>query len=341
MGLGGSWNADDWGRAEFDKADALVKASLDAGIGTFDHADIYCRGKAEAVFGAVLSKSPGLRDSLFIQTKCGIRPGGSADWKAWNAPTGAESSRYDPGRYDFSSRWILNSVDASLRRLGCGHIDRLLLHRPDPLMEPGEVAGAFSRLKQEGKVLSFGVSNFSSAQISRLNRALSAEGIRVEANQIELSLLHHDAIETGVSVNQRGWAGEPWKGEFDSADGTAAFPSGSGTVDLAAFCTDNRVELQAWGCLIQGKLSGRSLPKNAPPALAATAALTAKIAAERGVSAEAIVLSWTLRLPYGVRPVIGTSDPKRIAACAQASAGLLSREEWYALYEAARGAPMP
>ena len=92
----------------------------------FDHADIYCRGKAEAVFGAALAKSPGLRDRIFIQTKCGIRPSGSGSWKGWNAPTGKESRGYDPGRYDFSAAWILNSVDASLKRLGCGHIDRLL-----------------------------------------------------------------------------------------------------------------------------------------------------------------------------------------------------------------------
>jgi predicted oxidoreductase len=341
MGLGGPWEAEGFGTEELRAADAAIRAALDAGITRFDHADIYSRGKSEAVFGAVLGAEPGLRDRMFIQTKCGIRPAGSASWKGWNRPTGDERQGHDPGRYDFSAKWIVSAVEGSLARLRCGRIDRLLLHRPDPLMEVDEVAEAFSRLSAEGKVAGFGVSNFSAAQIGRLGSALAERGFRVEANQVELSLLHHDLVEAGIMVNQRGWAAPPWRGEFDGAAGSASSPTAAGAVDLAPFCVAEDIELQAWGCLAQGRLSGRVLPRDAPKAVFDSAKLVSHIASERAVSEEAVVLAWLLRLPWGVRPVIGTTDPARIRRCAIAATFELSREEWYALYEAARGAGIP
>ncbi len=340
MGLGGAWEAETFGEAEIRKADAAVRAALDAGIDSFDHADIYSLGKAEAVFGKLLEREPSLRSRVFLQTKCGIRPAGLAGRDDWNPPTGRERSGYDPARYDFSRSWILASVDASLKRLRTDHIDRLLLHRPDPLMEIDEVVEAFTRLREEGKVLGFGLSNFSSAAAARLAESLDEVGIAVECDQVEFSLLHHDLVEAGIMAGQRPWAPRPWRGEFDS-EGDAAAPVAAGSLDLASFCLEAGIEIQAWGCLAQGWLSGRQLPAEAPPSLVATAALVGRIASERGVPAEAIVLGWLLRLPWDLRPVIGTSDPARIAACAKALDLELSREEWYALYESARGAAMP
>ena len=126
----------------FEEADRVVKTALDSGINFFDHADIYGGGKSESIFGKVLSKQPSVRSRMFIQSKCAIHD----------------------GMYDFSKAHILKSVDGILSRLGTDHLDSLLLHRPDPLMEPDEVNQAFSELYKAGKVLSFGVSNMNRFQ---------------------------------------------------------------------------------------------------------------------------------------------------------------------------------
>jgi predicted oxidoreductase len=341
MGLGGDHARDAWTPADVDRAAEVIHAALEAGMTAFDHADIYCRGKAEAVFGEALAEERDLRDRIFIQTKCGIRPKGSAVWAAWKAPAARTSSARDPGRYDLSEEWILATARASLARLRCDWIDRLLLHRPDPLLRPDEIARAFRRLKDDGVVRAFGVSNCSAAQMAWIQRACHREGIAIEVNQIELSLLHHDVVEAGITVNQRAWAGEPWKGEFDSTAGSAMAAASSGAADMLPWCAMNGVDIQAWGPLAQGRLTGRPLSPDAPPAVLRTAALVREIAREHGTAPEAVVIAWLLRLPVPVRPIIGTRDPKRISDCAKGIGLSLSREDWYALYESARGGEMP
>lgn len=303
MGLGGSWDDAPYGAAEVDQAAAAIEAARKADIRLFDHADIYRKGKSEHVFGEVLTDTPGLREQLLIQTKCGIRQAGDGL----------------PGRYDFSASHILASVNGSLERLRTDYVDVLLLHRPDPLMDLAEVAGAVGRLLDEGKIRALGVSNMSAAQISQLQDRLETP---IVANQLEMSLGKRAWVESTVLVNR-------------DSDGAAGFPHG--TLEHAA---TNGIELQAYGALAQGRYSG--MPAETAAELA-TAGLVQALAQGWNTTAEAVVLGWLMRHPARISPVIGTSNPARIAACADAPriAAEMSREAWYALWTEARGAAMP
>ena len=172
MGMGGSWDATPLGDGDVARAANAVATAVDLGITLFDHADIYCRGKSEEVFGRLLADQPGLRDRVVLQSKCGIR---FADDPAPGVPA----------RYDFSRDHIVASVEASLRRLRTSHLDILLLHRPDPLWEPDEVAHAFDSLHASGKVRHFGVSNHTAAQIAALQSTIDQP---IVANQVQLSV---------------------------------------------------------------------------------------------------------------------------------------------------------
>ena len=182
MGLGGSWSDDPYGPDQVDEAAAAIDAALDAGITLFDHADIYRSGKSEAVFGEVLAATPGLRERIRLQTKCGIRLN----------ERGLET------HYDLSRDAILERVNGSLERLQTDYVDVLLLHRPDPLVDPAEVAAAVGQLMAEGKVRQLGVSNMSGAQIEALQDRLETP---VVANQLEMSLLARAWLESTVLVN--------------------------------------------------------------------------------------------------------------------------------------------
>lgn len=303
MGLGGSWDDAPYGAAEVDQAAAAIDAARQAGVVLFDHADIYRRGKSEQVFGEVLGDTPGLREQLLIQTKCGIRQAGDGL----------------PGRYDFSAGHILASVSGSLARLRTDYVDVLLLHRPDPLMDLAEVAGAVGRLLADGKIRALGVSNMSAAQISQLQERLETP---IVANQLEMSLGKRAWVESTVLVNQ--------DTGFD-----AGFPHG--TLEHAA---THGIELQAYGSLARGRYTGMPTDTAAD---AATVGLVQALAQGWNTTAEAVVLGWLMRHPARISPVIGSSNPDRIAACADAPriAAEMSREAWYALWTEARGAAMP
>jgi predicted oxidoreductase len=240
-----------------------------------------------------------------IQSKCGIRFGDGST----------------PGRFDFSKSHIVGSVDGILQRLAVDYLDILLLHRPDPLVEPEEVAEAFGQLKAAGKVRYFGVSNMSVAQTRYLQRALPDQ---LAVNQLEMSLAHLDWLDQGVHVNQK-------------AGVQVNFSEG-----LMEYCQEENIQIQAWGPLAQGRFSGRST-ENEPENVRKTAELVKQMATEKDTSAEAIVLGWLMRHPAMIQPVVGTINPERIAACkdAEQQAQNMSREEWYALYVSARGNPMP
>lgn len=304
MGLGGSWDQTPIMEEHVTKAHKLIDTALEVGINFFDHADIYMMGKAEQVFGRVMAERPELRQQLFIQTKCGIR---FADEEG------------NPGRYDFSKDWILSSVDRSLERLNAEYIDVLLLHRPDPLMEPEEVAEAFTALKKAGKVRHFGVSNFHVHQISYLQSHLRDPLV---ANQVQMGLDHRDWIEQGIMFNNE-------KGKHLNF-----------TPGILEYCRLNNVQLQAWGSMAHGIYSGRSLKKQ-PKAVKRTAELVASLAEKYDTSLEAIVIGWLLRHPAAIQPVVGTSNAKRLRACSQALNIELSREDWYALFVSARGESVP
>lgn len=284
------------------RTEAAVMAAYESGIRLFDHADIYGGGAAESVFGEVLARHPGLREEITLQTKCGIVLGGAEGGNA----------------YDLSREHILRSVDGSLERLGVDHVDRLLLHRPDPLARPDEIAEAFDALSAAGKVARFGVSNMDAAQITPL-RAVVRQ--RLDVNQVELSLGHRDQIEAGVLVNH------------PDARAYAAAPG------LLEYCAEHDLTVQAYGALAQGRFTGR--PRS--PEDEAAALLVTRYADELGATPEAVVLAWLLKHPAQVVAVIGTTDPARIRACADAEqvAEAMSRTQWWSLWTAARGVPVP
>ncbi|MBC7236416.1 MAG: aldo/keto reductase [Chloroflexi bacterium] len=295
-------------RLSQDRAEALrtIRTALDAGITFFDHADIYQRGRAEETFAAIWEEAPHLRQSIYLESKCGIRVAGDTDPRA-------------PFRYDFSYEHIISAVEGSLRRLKTDYLDVLLLHRPDALMEPEEVARAFDELHATGKVRWFGVSNHTPGQIQLLQRWVNQPLI---ANQLQLSLEHTNLIDEGIWMN-RSDLPEPSRGE--------------GTLD---FCRLHNITIQAWSPLAGGRLGGRR-PEHADPRLERTSAVVAEMAAEKGISPEAILVAWILRHPARILPIIGTMNPERIANACRADEIELTREEWYRLYEAGRGVRVP
>jgi predicted oxidoreductase len=301
MGLG-RWDDQPVGAAEHQRAEAAVTAALEVGITAFDHADIYGHGTAEAVFGELLRRSPGLRSTIQVQSKCGI--------------TLARDDR--PGHYDLRPATIRERVHQSLERLQTDYLDTLLLHRPDPLADPAEIAAALDGLYDEGLVLAVGVSNMSAAQIEALQRHTE---LPITVNQLEMSLLAREWLEGGVLVNTASYSG-------------VGFPHG--TIE---HCRTHGIALQAWGSLAGGRFTGR--PRD--PQDEVVTALVAALAEDHATTAESVLLAWLQRHPAGIVPVIGTTSPDRIRACRDAVARsvALTHDEWYELWIAARGAPLP
>ncbi len=301
MHLSRAWDASPLTAEEHARTQAVVETALEQGITLFDHADIYARGKSERLFGEFLGKNPRLRERMVIQSKCGIRfvddpvPG-------------------VPGRYDFSHGHLVGSVEGSLQRLGIEYLDILLLHRPDALCEPEEVARAFDHLQRSGKVRHFGVSNHTAGQIALLQHYVD-QPLRV--NQVEISLLHPHLINEGVIADTVG----------------SPYAAAAGTLD---HCRLHDIRLQAWSPLGNGRLAG-----DVAPQWQALAAGVAALARQHEVSAEAILLAWLLRHPAGLQPIVGTTDPGRLAAACQSMDVQMSREDWYRLFTLARGAPVP
>ncbi len=306
MNLGGSWGREPLTEPTKQAALAALRAALEQGLNFFDHADIYCRGKSEEVFALIWQEQPGLRDKVIVQTKCGIRFEGDPDERA-------------SGRYDFSYEHIVQSVEGSLKRLQTDYLDILLLHRPDALVEPEEVARAFDALQQSGKARFFGVSNHTAAQIELLRKYVRQPLV---VNQVELSLLHSQLIDAGIVFNQT-QPPSPMRNE--------------GTLE---YCRLHDIAIQAWGPLASGAVvgSGRGPKSNAAKNVSA---LVADLAREKNVSPEAIALAWLLRHPARLQPIIGTTNPARLRAACKADNVELTREEWYRLFIAGRGAPVP
>jgi predicted oxidoreductase len=307
MGLGGSWD-----RAEpivdqtKREAIAAIRVALDEGINFFDHADIYRWGKSEEVFAAIWSEVPNLRAKILVQSKCGIV-----------LPGGRPASTV--GQFDFSCEHITRSVEGSLKRLQTDYLDVLLLHRPDPLVEPEEVARAFDDLHASGKVRYFGVSNHTAAQLRYLKKSLDQP---IVANQLEVSLLHTHLIDEGIDFNQ---------------DQPERVLRGEGTLE---YCRQHNITIQAWAPFKKGAvISGESTPPSAEAQNVAH--LIAEMAQVKGVNKEAIALAWLLRHPAKMQVVIGTTKPERIKASCEADGVELTRDEWYRLFIAGRGDRMP
>lgn len=276
-------------RMDAQGVDGLVRAALDSGINFFDHADIYGGGRSESLFGEVLTADPTLREKMFIQSKTAIHD----------------------GSFDFSKEYILKSVDGILSRLQTDHLDSLLLHRPDALMEPEEVNEAFEELKNAGKVLSFGVSNMNPTQMALLQSGLS---MPLQANQVQLSLAHTPLFDANFNI--------------DMADGPAIMRDG-GTLE---YCRLNKMTVQAWSPLQMGYFQGVFLGNEK------YAELNAKLdelAAKYGVTPDAIAYAWILRYPGRTQVITGTASIGHLTAGAKGADVRLTHQEWYDLYRAA------
>ena len=267
----------------------LIHTALDEGINFFDHADVYAGGKSEEKFAEALDMTPRLRDTMILQTKVGIRE----------------------GSFDFSKVHILEAVEGSLKRLRTDHLDVVLLHRPDALVEPEEVAEAFTILQDSGKVKYFGVSNQNPMQIELLSRFVKQPII---INQLQLSITNTGMIDTGIYVNMK----------IDSSidrDGS-----------ILDYCRLKDITIQPWSPFQYGFFEGAFLDNDKFPEL--NAQINA-VAASRGVPNTAIAIAWLLRHPARMQPIIGTTNPTRVKDSCKASYVKLTRQEWYEIYLAA------
>lgn len=271
------------------QAERFVQTALEQGANFFEHADIYGGGECEEIFADAIHMSDNVREKIILQSKCGIRQ----------------------GMFDFSKEHILNSVDGILKRLNTDYLDVLLLHRPDTLVEPEEVAEAFDLLESSGKVRHFGVSNQNPMQIQLLKKSVKQPLV---ANQLQLSITNTTMISSGFNVNM----------ENDAAvnrDGS-----------ILDFCRLNDMTIQPWSPFQYGFFEGVFLGSDKFPELNAK---IDEVAAKYEVSNTTIAVAWLLRHPARMQPVIGTMNIERLKDCCKASEIYLTREEWYGIYRAA------
>lgn len=273
---------------ETKKAAEVLAACLDCGVNFFDHADIYGGGASEEVFGAAVRAAGIGRDRMVIQSKCGIRN----------------------GYYDFSREHLTEAVEGILRRLGMDYLDVLVLHRPDALMEPEEVAEVFDRLHRDGKVRFFGVSNHNAMQMELLSRALHQ---RLIVDQLQFSPAHTGMIDCGMQVNMK----TPGSVQHDGM--------------VLDYCRLQGITVQAWSPFQYGMIEGVFFDQ---PEFAELTAVIRRIAAEKGITDSACVAAWILRHPARIQVLAGTMNPTRIREMAAVSHDTLTREEWYEIYRA-------
>lgn len=272
---------------------ALIEAGLESGINFLDTADIYARGKSEEILGKVFAENPGLRSKVILQSKCGIRIDEDFTW------------------FDFSKEHILEAVDGSLKRLQTDYLDCLLLHRPDALMEPEEIAEAFNELYDAGKVQNFGVSNFNPMMIAMLTEFVE---FPLVTNQLQLSAAHTPMLDAGFQVNMF-WDGSVMR------DGS-----------ILEYCHLNNIIVQSWSSLQYGYFEGVFLGSEKYPKLNA---VLNRLAEEKGVTPGAVALAWILKYPAKMQAVIGTTKPARVKESAAAADIELTKKEWYEIYLAA------
>lgn len=278
--------------AEFDeqRMNHFLHAALEMGVNFFDHADIYNAGKSEEIFGKAMKKDKSLhREDMIIQSKCGIRE----------------------GYYDLSKKYILDSVDNILKRLQTEYLDILLLHRPDALAEPEEIADAFDILEKSGKIRSFGVSNHKPMQIELLKKYVKQPLV---INQLQFSIPVSNMVANGLEVNME--------------------TSGSADRDgsVLDYCRLNDITIQAWSPFQMPDWKGCFLGAEEYPELNEK---IKEMAYAHQVSENAIATAWILRHPAGMQVIAGTTSEERLKEIVQGCTVNLSREEWYQLYLAA------
>ena len=267
----------------------LIHTALDEGINFFDHADIYGGGLSEEKFAEALPLTSQIREKMILQSKCGIRQ----------------------GFFDFSKGHILEAVDGSLKRLRTDYLDVLLLHRPDALVEPEEVAEAFTILQDSGKVKYFGVSNQNPMQIELLTKFVKQ---KILFNQLQFSITNTGMIDAGINVN------------MENA------PSINRDGSILDYCRLNNITIQPWSPFQYGFFEGVFLDNEKFPELNQK---INEIALAKGVTNSAIAIAWILRHPAQMQPIVGTTNPQRLIDICKAADITLSRQEWYSIYLAA------
>lgn len=264
-----------------------IKFCVENGLNFFDHADIYGRGECEKLFGEALKLAGIKRENVVIQSKCGIVPG---------------------KMYDFSKEYILKSVDGILERLGTEYLDILVLHRPDALVEPEEVAEAFEILHSTGKVRYFGVSNHKPSQIELLKKYLKQDLL---INQLQFSLPFSNMIASGMEVNML------TDGSFDR-DGS-----------VLDYCRLNDMTIQAWSPFQYGFFEGVFIGSEKYPELNK---VLEELAEKYCVTPTGIATAWILRHPAKIQMIAGTTKISRLKEIIDGSKIKLTKEEWYRLY---------
>lgn len=271
------------------KAAAALEAALESDINFIDSADMYGDGKSELVFAAAMKEAGISRDQFFIQSKGGIVTG-------------------DEKRYDFSKQHLLDSVDGILKRMEIDYLDSYLLHRPDPLMEPEEIAEAFDILQASGKVRHFGVSNFNPEQFQLLQSQVDQ---KLLMNQLQFSIMHTGMIDYGMHTNMTDTR------SFDHDGGILEFSRRKG------------VTIQAWSPFQYGFFEGVFVDNDKFPELNE---LLDKLAKKYDTNKNAIATAWILRHPANMQVILGTMNPARIKESAAGGDVTLTKQEWYDVY---------
>lgn len=268
------------------EASLVIHTALEQGIDFFDHADKYGEGRCEEIFSEAIDMKAAIREKIFIQSKCGIKP----------------------TSFDFSKEYILSAVDGSLKRLKTEYLDVLLLHRPDALVEPEEVAEAFTILHSSGKVRYFGVSNQNPMQMELLSKYINQKLI---INQLQFGIMNTGMIDAGLNVNMQ-------NSRSIDHDGS-----------ILDYCRLKDITIQAWSPFQYGFFEGVYLDNDKFPELNKQ---INKLAAEKGVPNTAIVAAWIARHPAKMQTIAGTMNPSRLKDLCQASKIELTRQEWYDIY---------
>lgn len=271
------------------RVDAIMDTAMENGVNFFDHADIYGGGNAERVFGKYLKRHKGARDKMMIQTKCAIHD----------------------GQFDFSKEHILKSVDGSLTRLGVDYVDALLLHRPDTLMEPEEVAEAFDILESSGKVRYFGVSNQNMMQMELLKTAVKQPLI---INQLQFSVTEAGMVTSGMNVNMKNPESVMHDGSF------------------LEYSRIKNITIQAWSPFQYGFFEGNFVDNEKFPELNLK---LAEIGEKYGLTKTGVAAAWILRHPANMQLIVGTMNPEHLTEICKAADVTLTRSEWYEIYRSA------
>ena len=280
-----------------EEAVRALETAHETGINYIDSADIYGHGKSEEIFGEALQKSSLKRDDFYIQSKTGIYENPELDYKTT--------------RYDFSKNYLINAVDGILSRMRIDYLDSLLLHRPDALMDPAEIAAAFDELQRDGKVRHFGVSNFNPMQVDLLQSGVSQ---RLLINQLQLSVMHTGPIDFNIHTNMT---------DERSID------HDRGVLDYSRL---HNMTVQAWSPFQYGQIEGNFIGN---PKFPEVNEALQKVAEQKGVSKNAVAAAWILRHPANTQVIIGTMTPAHIIDSAKGADISLTAQEWYDIYLAA------